>query len=352
MNNALTAPSLWEAYRGRFRIGAAVTPRQLADPDTAALIRRHFDSLTAENDMKPERILDRAATLALNDPVRTAQDWTRADRMLAFAQAAGIGVRYHTLVWHNQTPRWFFAEGWSDAPDAPLVTAEVLQARLEAYIRDVMTHVNGRFADTVYAWDVVNEAIEPDHGAPGLYRTKSLWYQVMGPGFVPAAFRAARQWQAPGQKLFYNDFNTFQPVKRDALLDLLRLLKAEDLADGLGMQAHLQLDRMDVPACEAAARAYAGLGLALHVTELDIHCNSRDGEHQAALAAAYGDYFNMLLRLHGEGIPVESATFWGVTDADTWLRYFRKEGSWPLLFDENRDVKPAFEAVRTAPEKA
>ena len=351
MNNALEAPSLYQAYQEYFPIGAAVTPRQLADPTVSALICRHFDSITAENAMKPENVLNRSATLALGDPIRTAQDFTRVDQMLSFARQNQIRVRFHTLVWHNQTPRWFFAENWSADPDAPLVAPETLLARQEAYIRDVMTHVNAFFPGVVYAWDVVNEALEPEHGAPGGYRTKSLWYQVLKEAFVPAAFRAARRYLLPGQKLYYNDFSTFDPVKREALLSLLGKLREEGLVDGLGMQAHLQYDTANIVLCEEAARAYGKLGLALQVTEMDVHCPGRDEGRQAALARVYGDYFRMLLRLSGDGIPVESATFWGVTDADSWLTGFRKEGSWPLLFTGDRDVKPAFRAVLDAPKE-
>ena len=350
MNNALQAPSLYQKYRDLFRVGAAVTPWQLADPDYRALIRRHFNSVTAENNMKPQMILDHVATLAQGDPVRACFDFSRADRMLAFAKEAGISVRFHTLVWHNQTPRWFFARDGSDTPDAPTVSAGVLQARQQAYIREVMTHVNACFPGVVYAWDVVNEAIEPDHGAPGMYRTRSPWYQIMGEEFVRTAFLAARQFQLPGQKLYYNDFNTFHPVKRDALISLLEGLLRENLVDGMGMQAHLQLEGMDIAACETAARAFAGLGLALQVTEMDIHCTAGDDAGQQALAKAYGAYFDMLIRLCREGIPVESVTFWGVTDADSWLRGFRKENSWPLLFTGDKDIKPAFTAVLSAPD--
>ena len=348
MNNALTAPSLRGAFGSVFKIGAAITPRMIFDSDYRALICRHFSSVTAENDMKPERLLDREATLKKGDFLRPVLNFALADKMLAFARENQIAVRFHTLVWHNQTPRWFFAENWDAAPDAPLATPDTLLARLEAYIQIVMEHVNSAFPGTVYAWDVVNEAIEPDQGAPGCYRTKSLWYQVLGESFVPAAFQAARKHQAPGQKLFYNDFSTFVPEKKEALTALLRKLRDENLVDGMGMQAHLQWDNLDAAACERAARAFSDLGLTLHITEMDIHCPFRDEAHQARLAQCYRDYFDMLLRLKRDGYDVESVSFWGVTDADTWLTYFRKEGSWPLLFTGNKDVKPAFDAVLEA----
>jgi len=344
------APSLFRAYSREFMIGAAITARMTEDDGYRALIRRHFNSMTAENDMKPERVLDRAATLALNDPVRTAQDYARVDRMLSFARDHRIRVRFHVLCWHNQTPRWFFARGWSDAPDAPLADRETILARQERYIRDVMTHVNDRFPGVVYAWDVVNEAIEPDQGEDGAYRVRSLWYQALGRDFIPAAFRAARKYQTPGQELYYNDYNSFQPEKRDAILALLRELKKENLVDGMGMQGHLNMNWPDIPLCEEAARRYAELGLSLQVTELDIHCPGNDAEHQSALAEKYARYFDMLLRLKKEGVRVGSATFWGVTDRDSWLTGFRREGSWPLLFTGDKETKPAFDAVIALPQ--
>ena len=345
------APSLHRAYRGEFLIGAAVNPWTMGDEAGRALILRHFNSITAENDMKPERLLDRQGTIALGDGIRTAQDFTRADRMLSFARDNGIRVRFHVLCWHNQTPRWFFAQDWQDAPDAPLADRETVLARQESYIKDVMTHVNDAFPGVVYAWDVVNEAIEPDQGDPGMYRTRSPWYQTVGVDFIPAAFRAARKYQEKGQRLFYNDYNSFEPVKRDAILAVLEGLKKENLVDGMGMQGHLLLSYPPIPLCEEAARRYAALGLELQVTELDIHCPGNDAESQATLAERYRQYFDMMLRLKGEGIPVGCVTFWGLTDRDSWLTGFRKEGSWPLLFTGDKETKPAFDAVISLPEK-
>ncbi len=224
--------------------------------------------------------------------------------------------------------------------------------RIEHYILDVMGHVNSSFPGLVYAWDVVNEAIEPDQHAPGLFRTRSPWYAILGEDFLPAAFRAARKGQAPGQTLCYNDYNAFHPVKRDAIIALLKKLAAEKLVDTMGMQGHYVLKEMDIPACEEAARAYAALGLKLQVTELDIHCTDGDEAGQLQLADVYGRYFRMLVQLRREGIPIEAVTFWGVTDADSWLTGFRRERSYPLLFSGDLKAKPAFDAVLAAAEQA
>ena len=345
MKDALQCPSLFKAYEPYFRIGAAVSSFMTFDPTYRALIRRHYNSLTADNQMKPESVLDRAATLAQGSLLRAAVDFTRVDALMYFARDNGIPMRYHTLAWHNQTPRWFFAEDWSDEEGAKPASKGTMLARLENYILDVMNHVNEKFPGLVYTWDVVNEAIEPQHGAPGLYRTKSPWYMTCGEDFLPAAFRAARKGQAPGQTLCYNDYNAFEPVKRDAIIALLKKLQAENLVDTMGMQGHYVDEWMNVSLCEEAARAYAALGLKLQVTELDIHCNSGEDAAQQKLAQLYGDYFAMLRKLKDEGIDIEGVTFWGVTDADSWLTGFRRETSYPLLFSREKKAKPAYDAV-------
>ena len=350
MKDALQCPSLFKAYEKYFRIGAAINGRMPMDPAYNSLICRHFNSITADNQMKPQFVMDRQATLAQGDPLHAAVDFKWADSLLSFAREKGIAVRYHTLAWHNQTPRWFFAKDWSDEEGAEPAPKEVMLARLENYILDVMNHVNTAFPGLVYTWDVVNEAIEPDQGAPGLYRTRSPWYQTCGEDFLPAAFRAARKGQASGQTLCYNDYNAFMPVKRDAIIDLLKKLQAEDLVDTMGMQGHYVIDWMNVSACEEAARAYAALGLKIQVTELDVHCNSGADDVQQKLAQLYGDYFAMLRKLKEEGIDIEAVTFWGVTDADSWLTGFRRETSYPLLFNRDKLAKPAYDAVMKAAE--
>ncbi len=350
MKNALQCPSLFKAYEPYFRVGAAVSSFMTFDPAYRALIRRHYNSLTADNQMKPESVLDHAATLAQGDPFRAAVDFTRVDALMYFARDNGIAMRYHTLAWHNQTPGWFFSEDWSDSAEAKPAQKETMLKRLENYILDVMTHVNTKFPGLVYTWDVVNEAIEPENGAPGLYRTRSPWYKTCGEDFLPVAFRAARKGQVPGQTLCYNDYNAFEPVKRDAIIALLKKLQAENLVDTMGMQGHYVDGWMNVSLCEEAARAYAALGLKLQVTELDIHCNGDDEARMQKLAQLYGDYFAMLLKLKKEGVGIEAVTFWGVTDQDSWLTGFRRETSYPLLFSREKQAKPAYDAVMAAVE--
>ena len=343
--SALNAPSLCKAYEKYFRIGSAVSSRLTADRELAEILCRHFSSITADNQMKPWSVLDREATLANGDPLHAAVNFDRVDALLSFAKEHGIAMRYHTLAWHNQTPVWFFKENGEDDWNAPNASKETMLARLENYIGDVMDHVNTAFPGLVYTWDVVNEAIEPMQQGPGMFRTRSPWYMTTGEDFLLTAFRAARKHCAPGQTLCYNDYNSFEPVKRDAIIEVLKRLQTEGLVDTMGMQGHYVLKDLNVGLCETAARAYAGLGLKLQVTELDIHCNSDDEAHKTALTEAYRDWFTMMKKLVKDGIEVEAVTFWGLTDADSWLPGFRREPSYPLLIAADRTVKPAFDAV-------
>ncbi len=345
MDSVLNSPSLCKSYEPYFRIGAALSSRLVADPELAEIVCRHFNSITADNQMKPFSVLDQAGTLAKGDPCHAAVDFTRVDALLSFAKEHGLSMRYHTLAWHNQTPVWFFKANWEDDWNAPSAPKDVMLRRLENYIADVMQHVNTAFPGVVYTWDVVNEAIEPMQDGPGLFRTRSPWYMTTGQDFLITAFRAARKNAAPGQTLCYNDYNAFDPVKRDAIIALLKTLQAENLVDTMGMQGHYVLPEMNIAACETAARAYAALGLKLQVTELDIHCNSDDETHRKALTDTYRDWFAMMKKLSQEGIDIEAVTFWGVTDADSWLPGFRREPSFPLLITADRRAKPAFDAV-------
>jgi endo-1,4-beta-xylanase len=210
-------------------------------------------------------------------------------------------------------------------------------ARLENYILDVMRRVNGCYPGLVYTWDVVNEAIEPDQGGPGLYRTRSPWFRITGQDFLPAAFRAARRGAAPGQTLCYNDYNAFDPVKRDAIIGVLKTLQAENLVDTMGMQGHYVLPFLNVAACESAARAYAALGLKLRVSELDVGVSKNTEEDFQKQAKKYADVKKLMLEYADQ---TEAVEVWGLTDNMSYRSY-----EYPLLFDASCNPKPAFWAV-------
>ena len=337
------APSLAKRYEGIFTVGAAVSPTVLKDERAAALVAGHFNSLTCENQMTAEAVLDRSASIRSKDNTRAKLNFSNPGPALSFAQAHGMQVRAHTLVWHNQTPRWFFAENWSNMPSAPLVDRDTMLLRLENYIRDEMTYVNGKYPGVVCAWDVVNEAIDPGTGHPSGIRTdENLWYEVIGEDYVEWAFTFARKYAEPDQKLFYSDYDCAKAEKTEPLYALLKTLREKGLLDGLGMQSHVGLDSPALTEYETALTRYASLGLTIHVTELDIASADGTALGQMLLACRYRELFALLERLKTEsGYDIGNVTVWGLKDDQSWLNK-PDEKKYPLLFDQDYRCKPAF----------
>jgi endo-1,4-beta-xylanase len=334
-------PSLKATFDSQFRIGAAVEPAQIADPVDAALLRRHYNSITAENVMKP-RTLGTAVGVYNYGP---------ADELVRFAVANAMRVRGHTLVWHKTAPDWFFAGDRSD----PQAYRALVRKRLETYITDVVTH----FRRKVYAWDVVNEVASDNEGST--YREDSPWFQALGPDYIEYAFRAARRAD-PNVQLFINDYDTEQAPKRARLLTIVRDLQRKGVPiDGVGHQLHMKYNE-SADGVDAALRDVEGVGLINHVTELDVSvyadpgscsgperkgCMPDFGKNVPAAALAqqatlYGQLFEVFQRHRS----VKSVTTWGISDAHTWLRRFPvTRNNLPLLFDEKGAPKAAFRAV-------
>ncbi|MBR5111125.1 MAG: endo-1,4-beta-xylanase [Clostridia bacterium] len=336
------APSLAGRYQGVFAVGVAVSHETLRDEKAAALVAAQFNSLTCENQMKADFVMDKSATFRSGDSTRVKLNFSSAAPVLKFAQEHGMKVRAHTLVWHAQTPRWFFTENWSDRKDAPLADRDTMVLRMENYIRDEMDYINTKYPGLVYAWDVVNEAIEPANGHPdGLRTENNLWYETVGDDWVELAFTFARKYAAEGQKLFYNDYGCTGSLKAAPLRKLLKKLHDQGILDGLGMQSHIGIDSPSLTEYESALSLYARLGITIHVTELDVGTADPSALGQMRLAVRYRGLFALLERLKTEaGYDIESVTFWGIRDDQSWLNT-ASEKKYPLLFDQAYRCKPA-----------
>lgn len=344
--------SLKKAYEAYFKMGTSVSERNLSTEEAKRELVLHYNSITAENGMKPMFCLDWKANTENPEKYNSepALSFESARKYLDFAKETGISLRGHTLVWHNQTPAWFFKKDYSREENAPLADREVMLARLEAYIKGVLGFVQTEYPGVIYAWDVVNEAIEEteENG----WR-KSLWYQTVGDDFVLQAFRFARKYAAEDVKLFYNDYCTFVPKKREKITELiLKPLLKEGVIDGMGMQTHLILKHNELSEYETSLNTFGALGLEIHVTELDIHNADPSEEGEMALALMYEQLFGLYVKVKEEKTAnLTSVTFWGMKDDESWLTGFRKEQSYPLLFGENYALKRAYEAVIAVPSK-
>jgi len=341
-----TLPSLKEVYQDRYLIGVAATANEINE-GRKQLISEQFNSFTPGNELKPENLLD--YTACISDPAYNDNPQVNFDKtepLLQFCKDQNIKMRGHVLVWHSQTPRWFFAEAYSKEPDAPLVSKELMEKRLENYIKNVLEYTQTNYPGMIYAWDVVNEAINPgDGGEAGMRLKDSLWYQVIGPEFVEKAFEYARTYASPEVKLFYNDYNTEDSARMIAICDLVKGLKEKDLIDGIGLQTHILVESPSLIDIENSIRRYGEFGLEIQITELDMGMQDKTEEAYMHQATRYKRLFTLFKHLdETETANITSITFWGLSDDISWLS---KPGapSYPLLFDQYLIQKPAFWGV-------
>jgi endo-1,4-beta-xylanase len=326
-------PALKEVFGSKFLVGAAIEPAQLRNPTDAALLKTHFSSLTAENVMKPHRLAPREGRY----------NFGPADELVRFAEANGMKLRGHTLLWHRNAPRWFFAGG---------DRAEI-RKRLERYITDVVTHFKGK----VHAWDVVNEVVSDKRGE--VYR-QSPWFRALGPDYIEYAFRAARAAD-PDVQLFINEYDTEDAEKRERFMTIVRDLRKKGVPfDGVGHQVHTRLGASAADV-DRALQEVAALGLINHVTELDVSLYDDPGscwENETGCQRDYGSpvppallsqqalLYRQLFAVFAAHPTLKSVSTWGISDAHTWLtRDPTRRTNVPLLFDAAGAPKAAFHAV-------
>jgi endo-1,4-beta-xylanase len=330
---------LKDYYASYFTIGGAVSPRALKT-DEASLILREFNSLTAENAMKPGPI----------HPKENEYYWANADSIVAFAQRNKLNLRGHTLLWHNQTAGWMFKDA-----EGKQVTKEELLKRLKDHITTVVTRYKGK----IYAWDVVNEAISDKADE---YLRDSEWYKICGEEYIAKAFQYAHEAD-PNALLFYNDYNEISPVKREKIIRLVKSLKDAGVpVHGIGLQGHWALNEPSYGQLDSTLTDFSKVGLTLQITELDISVYPKEHQARNRKADDYDTAFTEqkekeqiavykmcfeLFRKHKKSIS--SVTFWNISDRHSWLDNFpvRDRKDYPLLFDKDLKPKKAYwEVVR------
>jgi endo-1,4-beta-xylanase len=340
--SGIPSEGLKDYYQHYFPIGVAVSMRSVIGPDTT-LILREFNSVTPENAMKMGPI----------HPQENQYNWKDADAIVNFATAHGMRIRGHNLCWHEQTPGWLFVDSRGDT-----VSKAVLLQRL----KDHITAVVGRYKGRIYAWDVVNEAVadENSNDTSGILRN-SPWYRICGEEFVTRAFEYAHAAD-PSAQLFYNDYNTERPDKRERVYRLLRKLVAAGVpVTGVGIQAHWSIYEPSGEDLRASINRFSSLGLKVQITELDIsiypweknrrarrpgELDAYTPELQQRQAEQYKDIFSVF---RDYKTVLNGVTFWNVTDKHTWLDQYPVPGrkNYPLLFDTaGRQKKAYWEVVK------
>ncbi|MFB9864230.1 endo-1,4-beta-xylanase [Rufibacter immobilis] len=351
-NNA-AEPSLKNVFKDDFVIGAALNYKQAMgqDPKAEAIVAQHFSTISPENLLKWESV----------HPSPGTYNFKPADAYVALGKKHKQFIVGHALVWHQQTPNWVF----EDQAGKPASKAQLLQ-RMEEHIAAVA----GRYKGQINGWDVVNEALNDD----GTLR-KSKWHQITGEEYLAKAYEAARKAD-PKAELYYNDYNLWKPAKRDGAIKLVKSLQDKGLkVTGIGMQGHYGLESPSLAQIEESIIKFSALGKVM-ITELDIdvlpnpsnrqgadidatfefdqkynlYTNGLPEDVQQKLAKRYADLFALF---HKHRDKISRVTFWGVTDADSWLNDWPIKGrtSYPMIFDRNYQPKPAFQAIIQAVNK-
>lgn len=275
------------------------------------------------------------------EPVEGQFTFANADKIVDFGEENGIAVRGHTLIWHSQTPNWVFYDD-----NGNLASKELLFARMKSHIDEVV----GRYKGKIYAWDVVNEVIEPGDRKPNGMRN-SLWYQIAGEEYIEKAFEYAHAAD-PDAVLYINDYNTHFTDKRQFIYDLIKRLQDKGIpVQGVGHQTHIGIASPSIQELDDMLAAFRDLGIEQQVTELDMSVYTNDAESyesfplelQIKQAKRYQAIFGVFKK-HADQLT--AVIFWGKDDLNTWLRTFPVDrNNWPLLFDERLQAKYAYWAL-------
>ncbi len=365
MSTALNETPLKELAKNYFRMGVGLTGNGIYtaavnSAEYMAVVDTHFNSVSLTNLMKPTFLLDKNGCLrnARNGKDgEVAVTFNTVDPTLKWCYENGMQMRGHTLVWHAQTPEWFFREDYDENKD--YVDAKTMEARLDSYIKQVVTYIQETYPGVMYCYDVVNEAVEPAacSGKFGI-RTKhgdnmsqdNGWFKTLGEDYVELAFKYARKYCDPDIKLFYNDYNTFQSQKRDYIYALTKDLQSKGLIDGIGMQGYWAATGswFSINDVENAMKKFGSLGLEIHVTELSLHCDN-DQLTDANLkkqADLYEQYFKLFAKLDTDGggsVNLTGVTIFGLMDG---FVFYDNDKTTYTLFDTNFQPKPNFYSVQ------
>ena len=335
----------------------------------------HADCVTMENEFKPDFIL------GWNKPAKFTDfrgengksysvpadipSFQQMDSILSDMKMLGLKLRGHTLVWHSQTPAWFFQKNYGLNGETTLVGPDEMNARMEWYIKSVLEHVsswekeNNNGEHIIFAWDVVNEAASDNAGENNFLRdsASSSWFAIYrSEAFIVNAFRYANKYAPKDVKLVYNDYSCASPAKNKAICKIIDAIQASPDAriDAAGMQTHISIND-SAENFEKAVKNFLAKGINVQITEMDI-ANGSSNYNAMKLKEVYKNYFAMFIKNRREADKngIEGITLWGVRDEWTWLNSMHKgHTQYPLLFKgKDFTCKPAYYGVIEASEEA
>ena len=405
-----TLPSIKETYKDYFPImGTAIGYDTLLNKNSLGFTKKHYDSVTYGNSMKPDAVMGSQKTLVIDTgsieipedgKIETASiedyyitddyashkanldadgnvivpeiNFANIDKELKIAHDNGFKVRFHTFIWHQQMPRHFFTVGYSTDSKAEYVDQATMFSREEMYIKSIMNHIfakNYPYRDTVYTIDVVNEYTHMDNlskqeGSDNWW--KYMFGEVMKTDceYVKRAFKYAYEALEANEKtddvsLMYNDYNTYDFP--DTIVELINNINKKDdinpkgqkICAGIGMQAHLNDGGATPERFNNAVDKFREAGFEIQVTELDItNCGTVDEnttpEDKAEVEADGAKMWGDIMTI----LLNQKAKGANITAVVIWGS--TDSTSWrstksPLLFGKDlADKKPAFDAVINA----
>lgn len=372
-------------------VGAAATLDDLRRNGVQALIEKHFNAVTLGNELKPDALFGYSNgscpgkhSVEFNGETMEVPtfDFSRAENALNIIydwnQAHPdqfIKVRGHVLVWHSQTPEWFFHVDYDKNKD--YVTPKEMNKRLEWYISEVFNHFTGpesKYAGMFYGWDVVNEAIsdgthsyrtDAENPSESLSRdthgsNSSWWHVYQSNEFIINAFKYANKYAPADIDLYYNDYNDCVYAKCTGICQLIEDVKKAPgtRIDGFGMQGHYSAADNTSSSFSYCVEKYLETGVKVMITEWDL--KAHDDYDPSDLMSVYTEYtrmghhyksvYDILVKLKAEGKPIAGFVFWGTIDKLSWLQSRNDVGGasdgkmsqCPLLFDDDYHAKPAY----------
>jgi endo-1,4-beta-xylanase len=315
------------AAQSGLMVGTAVRSAQLSEPAYAATLAREFNMVEAEDAMKWWVLRPRAGEF----------DFREGDELVRFAASHGMKVRGHCLVWGRSNPDWLTQGHFSHVE---------LSQMLHEHITRVMRH----YAGQVYAWDVVNEGLDENGDV-----RHSIWYDEPGIGFaggktkyIEQAFRWAHE-SDPRALLFYNDAEGEALNKKsDAVYAMVKDLKRRGIPiDGVGLQMHIGLNDVNIPAVAANIARLAGLGVQVHITELDVSLPlDSNGQARTEDLSSQAEVYRGVIRACLNNAGCAAIQTWGFTDKYSWIgSHSRGSQGQALPFDRTYQRKAAYWAM-------
>lgn len=347
---AASDQGLKNAFGSYFKVGNILNGSTVKNSAITANILKDYNSIECENEMKPDATMVQSQCSGTNIGVTI----NSAASIMDFCVQNNIPMRGHVLVWHSQTPSWFFKENYNASGN--WVSEATMDARMESYIKNLFALIETQYPDLdLYAYDVVNEVVSDDSNRTANYggareagdanvtNGTSAWVSVYGDNsFVEKAFTYARKYAPDGCALFYNDYNEYWDHKRDCIYNMCKDLYDKGLLDGIGMQSHINANYdgfSGVSAYTTAMKKYASIGCEVQVTELDI--SIEDGTYTLDQQAdKYKAVFQAAMDINDGNYAgkVTAVCMWGPNDANTWI----KTENAPLLYDTNNNPKTAY----------